>query len=269
MKPCTKLNRRELLVGLGLAATSAPLSALLGCSGTTGSSSTGTPHPATDAGEEPSAPWATGGTAAMTGSYPDPFASGMGPTCTLTAAAMLGPCYEPSIERKDLSEGQGGLPTRLAFLVVDESCVPISNAEIDVWHAAPRGVYSGTEVPAMCTLGDVEASKARYFRGRQKTDAQGRADFDTCFPGWYPGRTVHIHFTVRVNGKEALTSQLGFDDRLVDELVATQPLYQDRGPRDTTNATDGIITGEYVFQSERQRDGALLAWKALVVKTQG
>jgi protocatechuate 3,4-dioxygenase beta subunit len=263
------LSRRQALTTLGLVAASAPL-VLAGCGSDDAGDRTITGSNPTDAGTGTGTgtaqAWATGGTASMTGTYPDPFASGLGTACNLTCAATVGPCYAQTLARKDISEGQAGLPVRLAFLVVDASCNPVANAEVDVWHAAPKGVYSGSDASAMCTLNDAEALAARYFRGTQTTDANGRVDIDTCFPGWYRGRTVHVHFTVRVNGTEYVTSQLGFDDALVDDIVANQPLYKDRGARDTTNANDNIISAEYVFAAARQADGAMLASKALVLR---
>jgi hypothetical protein len=105
----------------------------------------------------------------------------------------------------------------------------------------------------------------------QTTDADGRVDFDTCFPGWYSSRTIHIHFTIRVNDTEYVTSQLVFDDALSDEIVNTQQLYNTRGARDTTNANDTVISAasapDYSFQTQRMSDGALLAWKTLVIRS--
>ena len=94
----------------------------------------------------------------------------------------------------------------------------------------------------MCTLNDAHARAARWFRGKQTSGPDGRVDFDTCFPGWYHGRTVHIHFTVRVNATELVTSQLFFDDTLVDAILASQPGYKERGTRDTTNQNDSVIS---------------------------
>lgn len=226
----------------------------------------------TDAGTDPGA-WATGGTAAMiaAASYPDPFASGLGSVCNLTCEATLGPCYANTLVRKDISEGHNGLPVRLAFLVVDESCKPVEGASIDIWHAAPEGLYSGEDASDFCTSGDATARSARWFRGVQTTDAKGRADFDTCFPGWYSSRTIHIHFTIRVNGSEYVTSQLVFDDALNDDIIGTQPLYNTRGPRDTTNTNDTVVSAESapdcMLQTQRMPDGALLAWKTLVIRS--
>jgi protocatechuate 3,4-dioxygenase beta subunit len=215
--------------------------------------------------------WATGGTKSMTGNYADPFAAGLGSLCTLLCAATLGPCYAATLVRKDVSEGASGLPMRLAFKVVDEQCEPIEGLTVDIWHTSADGLYSGADASTFCTFGDERATAGRWFRGVQTTDANGRVDFDSCFPGWYSGRTVHIHFTIRRGDVELVTSQLFFDDALTDELTSSQPIYSDRGDRDTTNDNDGVISadevGDYMLQAARQADGALLAWKTLVVPT--
>jgi protocatechuate 3,4-dioxygenase beta subunit len=216
--------------------------------------------------------WATGGTAAMCADYPDPFAGGIGNPCELSCSATLGPCYAETFDRKDISEGALGLPVRLAFLVVDETCTPVADAEIDIWHTSPNGLYSGEDASPTCTFDDPEAVAGHWFRGVQTTDANGRADFDTCFPGWYSGRTIHIHITVRVGGTEYVTSQLVFEDALVDAIIAEQPIYSDRGPRDTTNVTDGIMSAAddlaaFTFETEHMSDGAMLAWKTLVIRS--
>lgn len=278
------LTRRNLIHTIGLAIASSPFVNFLGCATRTStspaadassgssSSSGGSTNP--DGSTTPvnvDGPWATGGTATMTGDYPDPFADGLGTACDLTCAATLGPCYAETVTRRDISEGHDGLPTRLALLVVDESCNPIENASVDIWHCGPEGLYSGSDASDFCTSGDATARAARWFRGEQKTDANGRVDFDTCFPGWYSSRTIHIHFTIRVGDTEFVTSQFVFDDTLCDGIVANEPLYSTRGPRDTTNANDNVVSAEsapdYMFQTARMEDGAMLAWKAIVLRS--
>jgi protocatechuate 3,4-dioxygenase beta subunit len=223
-----------------------------------------------DAGQNTGA-WATGGTAAMSGNYPDPFLGGIGPVCSLYCASILGPCYVETIERMDISESERGLPVRLAFLVVDDNCSPIEGATVDIWHTNANGIYSGEKAPNNCTFGDVAARSGKWMRGIQTTDVAGRVDFNTCFPGWYAGRTIHIHFTIRLNGVEHVTSQLFFEDSLCDEIVGTQPIYLDRGGRDTLNAQDGVLRNttfnDYLFQTQRMPDGAMMAWKALVIRS--
>jgi protocatechuate 3,4-dioxygenase beta subunit len=64
-------------------------------------------------------------------------------------------------------------------------------------------------------------------------------EFRTIYPGWYPGRTVHIHVIVRAEDA-TLTSQLYFPDEVTCEVLAQAP-YSDRPGRDTTNDSDEIF----------------------------
>lgn len=258
------VTRRKALGSIGMGLMAVPLSQLLGCgSGGEEEKEGGSDAPA----------WATGGTAAMTAAsaYPDPFASGLGATCKLSCEQVLGPCYAATMERKDISEGHDGLPVRLALLVLDESCKPIEGATVDIWHTGPSGVYSGDDSDPLCNHDDAEAIAARWFRGVQKTDAKGRVDFDTCFPGWYAGRAIHIHFTISIGGTEYVTSQLYFEDALNDEIIGSQPLYSERGERDTKNTDDMVAAqdklADLTLQTKRMTDGAMLAWKALVIRS--
>lgn len=213
--------------------------------------------------------WATGGTAVMARVYPDPFTKAPA-SCPLLCAMMAGPCYAETLERRDVSEGLDGLPVRLAFLVVDETCAPVDGAVVDIWHTSPQGLYSGRDADPMCTRADPEALAARWFRGTQTTDARGRTEFDTCFPGWYTGRTPHIHFAVRRGRDEYVVSQLIFEQALVDEVFATHPVYRPHGAPDTTNAADFIVSGAipaHTVSVRRMEDGVMLAWKVLVVRS--
>jgi protocatechuate 3,4-dioxygenase beta subunit len=87
------------------------------------------------------------------------------------------------------------------------------------------------------------ANTLRFLSGGQMTDANGRGSFQTIYPGWYMGRTVHIHFKIRTDPASAtgysLTSQMYFDDALTDQVHATAP-YSQKGARDTRNSNDGI-----------------------------
>jgi protocatechuate 3,4-dioxygenase beta subunit len=217
-----------------------------------------------DAGS-PTHGWASGGTRSMTGNYPDPFATPV-TSCVLLAITTAGPCTEAADqERKDISEGYTGLPVRLALKVVNEACEPIAGAKVKVWHTQISGSYSGsTPNNGMC-LEDQSDSSKHYFRGAQTTDAAGRVDFDTCFPGWYRGRAIHIHYSVSLGGR-SFTSQLAFDQALIDEIFASHPEYEGYGQPDTTNAGDNIVRGDsYLLQTSRMRDGAMMAAKVLVV----
>ena len=78
-----------------------------------------------------------------------------------------------------------------------------------------------------------------FLRGTQLTDAAGAVRFRMIYPGWYSGRTPHVHLKVRV-GAKAATTQLYFPDEVTNAVYAHAPY--DRHPnRDTTNATDRFL----------------------------
>ena len=69
--------------------------------------------------------------------------------------------------------------------------------------------------------------------------------FATIYPGWYPGRTPHIHFKVFLDAVSLVTGQLYFPDPVTEHVYATLPPYRERqAERDTFNATDGIFRGQ-------------------------
>ncbi len=77
------------------------------------------------------------------------------------------------------------------------------------------------------------------MRGIQKTDAKGVATFKTVYPGWYQGRTVHIHVKVSLGGNVVHTGQLYFPDSVTDKVYARSP-YSSRPGRTTRNPDDSI-----------------------------
>lgn len=276
------LSRREAAGSLALAALGVVLAACGGSSVVASASSSGASGDGggndgetngdggatLDSGGSADA-WASGGTQAMTdaAAYPSPFPTA-GLACVLIPTATEGPCTEAADQvRKDISEGYTGLPMRLALRVVDASCNPIAGAKVKIWHTQITGSYSGnTPNDGMCLKSAAEGQK-HYFRGVQTTDADGRVDFDSCFPGWYRSRTVHIHFTVTLNGR-SFTSQLVFDQALVAEIFATHAEYKQFGQPDTTNATDNVVKADpaaYTLETARMTDGAMLASKDLIV----
>jgi protocatechuate 3,4-dioxygenase beta subunit len=119
-------------------------------------------------------------------------------------------------------------------------CAPLAGAVVDVWHCDALGVYSDVNDQS----GYFDSRGKKFLRGYQLTDASGRATFKTIYPGWYQGRTVHIHFTVRTNPAAAaaheFTSQIYFDDAM-NEKVFLQAPYSSKGKRTMTNEQDGIF----------------------------
>jgi protocatechuate 3,4-dioxygenase beta subunit len=149
--------------------------------------------------------------------------------------------------RRDLREDRAGTMLRLAIRVQDvDGCTPVRDAVVEVWHCDADGVYSGFDA----------GSGERFLRGAQVTDADGVVEFVTIYPGWYPGRAVHIHAKAHPDPTTVLTTQVYFDDSVTDAAFEAEP-YAARGERDTRNEGDGIFTGDNVLALSEQGDGYL------------
>ena len=171
------------------------------------------------------------------------------PACVVRPEQTEGPYFvDEHLNRSDIriepSDGsiKPGVPLRLRFRVSQlgtKGCVPLAGAVVDVWHCDALGLYS--DVKDQNVRFDTTGKK--FLRGYQVTDEKGIAEFKTIYPGWYQGRTVHIHFKIRTDpgstsGHE-FTSQLYFDDTLSDE-VFTQLPYSSKGQRSIRNERDGV-----------------------------
>jgi protocatechuate 3,4-dioxygenase beta subunit len=162
---------------------------------------------------------------------PAAVASGL-VSCVLSPELTEGPYYvEGDRVRRNITEGKRGVPLTLRLGVVDAStCKPIRGTAVDVWHCDADGVYSAT--------GDTEGTT--FLRGIQRTDRNGVATFKTIYPGWYQGRTVHIHVKVYLGGNTVHTGQVFFPDALTDQVYLRSP-YNGRPNRDPRNAADPIF----------------------------
>ena len=170
------------------------------------------------------------------------------PSCIVRPEQTEGPYFvDERLHRSDIRSDPGdelvrpGTLLALTLLVSRLNvgdCRPLPRAQVDIWHCDALGVYSDVREPKFNTIGQ------KFFRGYQITDARGEARFTTIYPGWYDGRTVHIHFKIRTEpaGRRSLefTSQLYFDDGLTDRVHADLP-YATRGPRTARNQHDRIF----------------------------
>lgn len=170
------------------------------------------------------------------------------PACIVRPQQTEGPYFvEAGLNRSDIRSDPAsgavkeGIPLRLAFQVSEVSaiaCVPLEGAIVDIWHCDALGVYSDVVDRRFNTLGQ------KFLRGSQVTSANGTVEFLTIYPGWYAGRTVHIHFKIRTHGASPqgyeFTSQLYFEDDVTDQIQA-QPPYNTRERRTIQNNRDGIF----------------------------
>lgn len=152
-----------------------------------------------------------------------------------TATAILGPFW-----RKDAPVYKMGQSICSGFPDADHTCMhgqvvdfdtgkPIENAELDVWHTGPNGLYESQD-PDQPDMN---------LRGRFYTGADGEYNFYCLRPTKYPipydgpagellqlldrhpWRPAHIHFILSAPGYKPLVTQI-FDrrDEYIDNDVA-------------------------------------------------
>jgi len=169
------------------------------------------------------------------------------PGCIVRPELTIGPYFvDDQLNRSDIRfdplEGNvsEGMPLTLKISIssaAGKTCAPLEGARVDIWHCDALGIYSDVSLRGFNTLGQ------KFLRGYQLTDTKGGVQFRTIYPGWYSGRTVHIHFMIRTKGADhgdyEFTSQLFFSDALTDIVHAKEP-YVRKGPRNTRNREDNV-----------------------------
>ncbi len=151
-------------------------------------------------------------------------------TCLLTPEVTEGPYWvDGTLTRRNITEGKAGLPLLIRFTVLNaRTCRPLRNADVEIWHCDALGAYSA-----------VNGAATRFLRGHQRSNAAGKLEFLTIFPGWYRGRTPHIHLKVNVGGTTVHTGQVFMNEKITAAVYRQKP-YAARGPYDTSHARDGI-----------------------------
>jgi protocatechuate 3,4-dioxygenase beta subunit len=231
-----KIDRRQALSAFGTVS----LGALLAACGEDN-------VPTTDGGSATVEPQAT--------TSPDTASRfGQDSNCTLTPEMTEGPYYfDADAIRSDIREDREGTELRVAIRVRDSECEPLSNAVVDIWHCDAGGLYSGFESASTGGARDERSDDERYLRGAQVTNKDGIAEFTTIYPGWYRGRTVHIHAKVHLDRSTVLTTQLFFDDDVSARVYEREP-YRSHGERDQFNDSDGLFDEALLLELSREGD---------------
>ena len=196
-------------------------------------------------------------------------------TIALAPELTEGPYYfDLDLVRSDVVEDRVGAKFALGLRILEASTgKAIEGAAVDIWHCDANGVYSGFQsastgangggvggggggAPGGSAPGAPGGSApgggapgqssgatddSTFLRGTQLSDATGLVSFATIYPGWYTGRTVHIHVKVHVGGSVIHVGQLFFDDSFTDAVYAANKPYSTRAARDLRNDGDGIF----------------------------
>ncbi len=132
---------------------------------------------------------------------------------TLTPAQTEGPFYPDHLPLdtdndllriNDTATSALGEVTYVSGRVLGPDGQPIRNAVVEIWQCDAAGVYLHSR-----SGGAVEKKDANFQGfGRFVTGRKGEYLFRTIKPVSYPGRTPHIHFAVKMKGREKWTTQL-------------------------------------------------------------
>ncbi len=124
-----------------------------------------------------------------------------------------------------------GEVTHLSGRILGSNGSPIRNATVEIWQVDNRGAYLHTR------SGNRDRRDANFQGfGRFLTASSGEYYFRTIKPVPYPGRTPHIHFKVKIRGRDDFTTQCYI-----------------RG--EERNARDGILQG---IRDERARNSVII-----------
>ncbi|KAF8920320.1 Intradiol ring-cleavage dioxygenase [Mucidula mucida] len=189
-------------------------------------------------------------------------------SCITAPEVTEGPYYiNNEFVRQDLTETQTGVTLVLDIGVLDTTtCEPLPAAFVEIWAANATGVYGGyaagggggppPTLEARQGPGGGSSPVVRnetFLRGGLATDENGITELITIYPGYYTGRTAHIHTMVHLNyevadngtlishgGSLLHIGQFFFDESWNDDVFATEPYTLNTQTR-TLNSDDGIL----------------------------
>jgi len=205
-------------------------------------------------------------------------------TCVLAPEVTEGPYYH--IEAHPLRQNIAGLQDGLLLLldvgVIDvETCKPLPNVLVDIWHANSTGYYSGHPAPHPDNAGKKPATEGprrgllppyprtdqeNWLRGAWPTDRNGVAQFTTIYPGYYTGRATHIHAKVFSDwtaikedntfkaGRLSHVGQFYFDEELNVALDKMYP-YVTNPIKDTVGRLWNVDDSLNIFADARGAEG--------------
>tara|TARA_R110000868_G_scaffold774_5_gene5639 strand:+ start:5132 stop:5878 length:747 start_codon:yes stop_codon:yes gene_type:complete len=135
--------------------------------------------------------------------------------CTVTPTETEGPfpTHSPAdYIREDIVGDRTGIALELDITIrnVNNNCAILEGALVDIWHCDKDGNYSEYGGSGMQST---NYTSNHFLRGRQTTNSNGLAEFTSIFPGWYNGRSTHIHVHIyNSSGNSLLVTQIAFPE---------------------------------------------------------
>ncbi len=170
-------------------------------------------------------------------------------SCTSTDSETAGPfpTKSPSgLVMADIRSDRTGVAFSIAITIQNKNnnCAALAGVVVDIWHCDKDGYYSeygGTSMQA------VDLTAVHFLRGRQTTDSNGQVGFTSIFPGWYQGRSTHIHVHIyTAAGASLLVTQIAFPEgasSAVGQVNASSSNGYTKGMTGyTSNASDNVFS---------------------------
>ena len=136
-------------------------------------------------------------------------------SCTVSPSETAGPfptITPSSLVRSDIKDDRTGVAFTIKITIknTNGSCAALAGAIVDIWHCDKDGYYSEYGGTGMQS---VNYTAVHFLRGRQTTDSNGLVTFTSIFPGWYSGRSTHIHVHIyNASGTSLLVTQIAFPE---------------------------------------------------------
>jgi len=172
-------------------------------------------------------------------------------TCVTAPEIEEGPFYvNDELVRTDMREDQAGVDLNLDVIIIDSAtCKPVPDALVELWSANATGVYGAFENSAVSSHPPMSSSNT-WLRGGFPTDDTGAVELRTVYPGFYYGRTLHVHVMVHTgwksfengtfdshSGRLTHIGQFFFNEEWNDRVIETT-YYRDNKSRRTRNVDD-------------------------------
>lgn len=196
-------------------------------------------------------------------------------TCVLAPEVTEGPYYHSAghLVRSNMAEWQLGVLFMMNVGVIDiETCEPVPDVLVDLWHANATGYYAGHPNPRPDLVNEQPATEGArrgllsayprtgfeetWLRGALPTDRNGVAEFTSVFPGYYQGRATHVHVKAFpewqmlpngtfIGGRLVHTGQFFVEDDLNEQIdkiwpYSENPLAHMVGRKRTRNWEDSL-----------------------------